>query len=198
MSASILIIGEGLLADRVYEELSGQYELTRHTDFDRKIPATTDLVLVLQDTWNPSFHIQAESILQSTNISWLRAFVSFGEGIIGPLVRPGTPGCSQCADIRRTLAKNDSKEMWLILQNLTTKKEITRDIWASSNGLLQMAHILLKEVQCILQDDHTRLEEHMFFINLQTLKSSYHFFLSHPSCQNCSELPNDSSNLANI
>ncbi|SFI74893.1 MULTISPECIES: TOMM precursor leader peptide-binding protein [unclassified Bacillus (in: firmicutes)] len=198
MSASILIIGEGLLANRVYEELSVQYEITQYTDFDRKIPATTDLVLVLHDTWNPSFHKQAESVLQSTNIPWLRAFVSFGEGIIGPLVRPGTPGCSECADIRRTFAGNDSKEMWGIMQILTTNKEIPRDIWASSNGLLQMTHLLLEEVQCILQGDHARSEGHMFFVNLQTLKSSYHFFLPHPLCSNCSQLPNDSSHSAKI
>ncbi|MGG2092072.1 TOMM precursor leader peptide-binding protein [Bacillus sp. S13(2024)] len=198
MSTSILIIGEGLLANHVYEELSVQYEINQHTDFDLKIPATTDLVLLLHDTWNPSFHVEAESILQSTNIPWLRAFVSFGEGIIGPLVRPGTPGCSQCADIRRIFAGNDSKEMWKISQSLTTKKEMPRDTWASRNGLLQMTHILLEEVRCILEDDHARSEGHMFFVNLQTLKSSYHFFLPHPLCSNCSQLLNDSSNLAEI
>ncbi|HDX9577336.1 TPA: TOMM precursor leader peptide-binding protein [Bacillus pseudomycoides] len=198
MSASVFIIGEGLLANRVYEELSVQYEITRHSDFAGKIPATTDLVLVLHDTWNPSFHTQAESVLQSTNIPWLRAFVSFGKGIIGPLVRSGTQGCSQCADIRRTFAGNDSKETWRILQSLTTNKEIPRDIWASSNGILQMTHILLREVQCILQDDYVRSEEHIFFVNLQTLKSSYHFFLPHPLCSNCGQLPNDSSHSAEI
>lgn len=198
MSSSILIIGEGLLAKRVYKELAEQYEINQQTDFDRKIPAITDLILVLHDNWNPPFHAEAESVLQSTNIPWLRAFVSFGKGIIGPLVRPGKSGCSQCADIRRTFAGKDSKEMWRILQNLTTKKESPRDIWASNNGIFQMTQILLDEVQCILQDDYARLEDHVCFVNLQTLKSSYHFFLPHALCSNCSQLPNDSSHSANI
>ncbi|WP_020060407.1 TOMM precursor leader peptide-binding protein [Bacillus sp. 123MFChir2] len=198
MSTSILIIGEGLLANRVYEELAVQYEIIRHTNFDLNIPATTDLVLVLHDTWNPLFHKQAESVFQSTDIPWLRAFVSFGKGIIGPIVRPGTQGCSQCADIRRTFAGSDSKEMWEIMQILSSKEEIPRDIWTSNNGLIQMTHILLREVQCILEDDYVRSEGHMFFVNLQTLKSSYHFFLPHPLCSNCSQMPNDLSHSAEI
>ncbi|MDM5155095.1 TOMM precursor leader peptide-binding protein [Bacillus sp. DX1.1] len=192
--SAVVIVGEGLLADYVYKELSSQYKVNQYTDFEKLIPKETDLVLVLHDNWNPSIHKQAETI----QIPWLRAFVSFGEALIGPFVRPGIPGCSQCADNRRILAGNDSKEMWNIQQILAYKQEIQRDISASNNGLLQMMHHLVKEVHCIMQGDGSLLEEHMLFVNLKTLKSSYHFFLPHPLCPVCSSLPKDSAALAEI
>ena len=51
-----------------------------------------DLALVLHDAWHPYVHQKAEKLLQPAGIPWLRGFVSFGEGVIGPLVRPGTRG----------------------------------------------------------------------------------------------------------
>ncbi|MFD3449695.1 TOMM precursor leader peptide-binding protein [Microbacteriaceae bacterium 4G12] len=198
MSTSILIVGEGQLANRIYEELSCQYKVHQQTDWEIEIPPTTALVLVLHDNWSPLFHKQATSKLEATNIPWLRAFISFGEGMIGPLVYPDALGCSECADMRRTLAGNDSKEMWGIRQSLMEKEEIPRDTWASSNGLQQMSHLLLEEVQNILEGKQSRLEDHMLFIHLHTLESSCHFFLPHPLCPNCSPLPNDSAHLAEI
>ena len=92
------------------------------SDFEAGVPETTDLVLVLHDAWNPSVHQKAEEVLRPTGIPWLRGFVSFGEGVIGPLVRPDTPGCSQCADMRRLMAGRDRKEMWELQQRLEASR----------------------------------------------------------------------------
>ena len=56
MSAVVMVVGEGLLADRVCGDLSTQYEVIRRYDFEAGVPETTDLVLVLHDTLNPSIH----------------------------------------------------------------------------------------------------------------------------------------------
>ena len=109
MAAHILIDGEGLLADFVYEQLSGNYHVKRQSILE-EVPEETELALVLHDAWHPSVHQKAEERLQGQGIPWLRGFVSFGEGIIGPLVRPDTPGCSRCADIRRMIAGPDRKK----------------------------------------------------------------------------------------
>lgn len=194
MSASIVIVGEGLLANYAYEKLSVYYNVKRQTDFQTDMNQETDLLLVLHDTWNPIFHRQAEY----TRIPWLRAFISFGEGIIGPFVQPNIPGCSQCADMRRLLAENDSKEMLGVQQKLAGEQMIHHDAWASRNGILQMFHILIEEVHEIICYKRSRLTEHICTIHLQTLKSSYHFFLPHPLCPVCSQIPDDSSELAHI
>ena len=55
-----------------------------------------------------------------------------------------------------------------------------RDAWASRTGLSQMATLICKEVQRILQGEPSNLEERVFIINLRTLTNSSHFFLPDP------------------
>ncbi|MBT2254737.1 TOMM precursor leader peptide-binding protein [Priestia megaterium] len=198
MSAVVVIIGEGMLADHVYEQLSDQYLVVRHIDFEAELPEAADLVLVLDDAWNPSLHQKAEEVLRPTSIRWLRGFVSFGEGVIGPLVGSDTPGCSRCADIRYLMAGRDRKEMWEMQQQLAADGGVTRDAWASSLGLLQIACLLRTEVQRIVQGDEVHSEGQVCLINLKTLKSSWHTFLSDPLCPGCSQLPDDSPAAARI
>lgn len=198
MSAVVVVVGEGLLADFVCGELSTQYKVTRQTDFKACIPETTDLALVLHDAWHPSVYHEAEEVLQSAGISWLRGFVSFGEGVVGPLVSQGIPGCSQCADWRRLMGGFDRKDMRELQRKLAVHGGIARDPWASRTGLLQMAHLIVAETQRALQGKRGHLEGRIFLINLKTLKSSRHFFLPDPLCSVCCELPDDSSIEARI
>lgn len=198
MSAVVVVVGEGLLADFVYGELSAQYQIIRQTDFKASVPETTDLALVLHDAWHPSVHHEAEKVLQPAGIPWLRGFVSFGEGVVGPLVRQGTPGCSQCADLRRFMGGFDRKDMRELERKLTMHGGIARDPWASQTGLLQMAHLIVSETQRVLKGKRGQLEGRVFLINLKTLKSSQHFFLPDPLCSVCGEWPDDSSIKARI
>ena len=69
---------------------------------------------------------------------------------------------------------------------------------ASRTGLLQMAHLLESEVQKILNGDQPHSEGRLCFINLKTLKSSWHSVLPDPLCPVCSQLPNDSPDAARI
>jgi ribosomal protein S12 methylthiotransferase accessory factor len=198
MNTDILIIGEGILADYVYEKLSVQYQVVRKIDFEESVPEETDLALVLHDAWYPSIHHKAEEVFRSSGIPWLRGFVSFGEGVIGPLVRHGTSGCSQCADLRRLLAGYDRKEMWELYQRMAVQEGIKRDVWATRTGLLQMAHLIAMETQRVLEGRSALTEDRLFLINMKTLKNSSHFFLSDPLCPICSQLPDDSKAAAQI
>jgi ribosomal protein S12 methylthiotransferase accessory factor len=198
MGTCVLIVGEGVLADFVYEKLSVQYQVVRQIDFEEGVPEETDFALVLHDAWYPSVHHKAEEMLRSSGIPWLRGFVSFGEGVIGPLVRPNTSGCSQCADIRRLLAGYDRKEMLELQTRMAVQGGIQRDAWASRTGLLQMAHLICTETQRVLEGSRAHLEERLFLINLKTLKNSCHFFLPDPLCTVCGQLPDDSPTAARI
>ncbi|HEY1215710.1 MAG TPA: TOMM precursor leader peptide-binding protein, partial [Bryobacteraceae bacterium] len=198
MSAIVMIVGDGVLADCVYEELSAQIEVIRQNDFEAGVPEAVDLALVLHDAWHPYVHQKAEALLQPAGIPWLRGFVSFGEGVVGPLVRPGSQGCSQCADTRRLMAGRDRREMRALLQKLTAHGGISRDAWASRTGLLQVAHLLVVEAMRMLQGKPVQLAEKVSVINLKTLESTLHFFLPDPLCPVCSRLPDDSSAAALI
>ncbi|PAE18955.1 TOMM precursor leader peptide-binding protein [Robertmurraya siralis] len=197
MTAQITIEGKGLLSDLVYTQLSGSFSIKR-LSLVEDIPMETKLALVLHDSWYPSVHQKAEEKFRNAGIPWLRGFVLFGEGIIGPFVPPDTPGCSCCADIRRITAAPDRQEMWELQERITAEEDVRRDAWGSRTGFYQMANLLTNEVRRIIQGEPSNLKEKMFILNLKTLSSSHHFFLPDPSCPICSNLPNDSPELAQI
>ncbi|NGQ93611.1 TOMM precursor leader peptide-binding protein [Brevibacillus sp. SYP-B805] len=198
MSAVVVVVGEGQLADFVAGELSAQVQVVRQADWQAGVPEAADLALVLHDSWHPSVHHEAEKALQPAGIPWLRGFVSFGEGVVGPLVRPGTPGCSQCADLRQLKAGRDRKEMWELQQGLAAHGGKPRDAWASRTGVLQVAHLLAAEVRRVLQGSQAHTEGRVFLINLKTLRSSRHFILPDPLCSVCGQVPDDSASAARI
>lgn len=198
MSAVVLVVGEGILSDLIYEEMSSQYLVVRQSNFESILPATIDLALVLQDVWNPSVFQQAERVFRRTNTSWLRGFVSFGEGIIGPLVRPGTPGCTQCVETRRLLTGHDRRDMRQMQRRLESNGGIHQEAWASRTGLQQLAHLIEAEVKRIIQGEEAISEGKVCFLHLKTLNSSWHKFLPDPLCTVCSSIPDDSPEMAGI
>ncbi|NHN32736.1 TOMM precursor leader peptide-binding protein [Paenibacillus agricola] len=197
MNRGLAIIGEGGLADLVCREMSTQWLIARLSDFKEGIPEDVDFALVLHDSWHPSIHQEAEELFRNAGIPWLRGFVAFGEGVIGPLVRPELSGCTQCADTRHLLAGRDRKEMWMLEQRLKNGGN-SRDAWSSSTGLLQMTHLIVKESKRVLQGNSSRLEERMLYLDMKTLRSTSHFFLPDPLCPFCSRLPEDTPARARI
>lgn len=198
MSAVVAVVGEGVLAELVCGELLSEYRIVRLTDFREGVPAAAELALVLHDAWHPAVHREAETHLQAAGMPWLRGFVAFGEGVVGPLVKPGQPGCSRCADTRQLVAGRDRRETWELRHRLTETGGIPSDMWASRTGLLQMAHLLAAEARSVLRRSRSRTEERVIFINLKTLNSSSHFFLPDPLCPICGCLPADSRETARI
>ncbi|MEG9295077.1 TOMM precursor leader peptide-binding protein [Mangrovibacillus sp. Mu-81] len=198
MSSFVVIVGEGRLSDHVCAQISARYPVFRQSSFETRFPARTDLVLALHDTWNPAVHQQAEEVMRGTQVPWLRGFVSFGEGIIGPLVRPNTPGCSQCANLRRLLGGKERQEMREVQDKLAEEGGITNDPWASNTGLLHMAHIIAAEAGRILEDEKTLSEGRVCLTDLKSLNSSWHSFVPDSLCRSCSLIPDDSPELARV
>lgn len=198
MSAAVVVIGNGLLADSVCKEMPSRYKIVRQKNFESEMPEGTDLILVLHDAWIPAVHKKAEEVSRSTGVPWLRGFVAFGEGAVGPLVHPGTPGCSQCADTRKLMAGRDREEMWKLQQRLGEEDGKKRDAWASRTGLLQMACLIVSEVKKVLEGSLDNLEGKMFLISLKTFQNSCHIILPDSLCPICSSIPDDSQTAARI
>lgn len=198
MKATVLVIGEGMLMDSVYTELMDRYEVIHLSDFNEEIPKEIDIALVLHDTWKPAAHQQAEEVFQSVGIPWIRGFIAFGEGMVGPLVRSTTQGCSQCADLRKLMAGRDRKEMADIRLQLQENESEYPDVAASSIGLLHMTYLICSEVLRVMEGTRGQLEGHVLLINLKTLSTSRHSFLPDPLCHVCSKLPDDSPTTAKI
>ncbi|KHE71537.1 TOMM precursor leader peptide-binding protein [Halobacillus sp. BBL2006] len=192
MSSSITVAGKGSLLEFVTKELDTHYELTELPDLDTPIPKRTQLLLVLEDGWNPSTSKKAEETARAYGIDWLRGFVSFGEGIIGPFVHPGQEGCSQCADARRLMAASDRQDMWDIHGSLAEKQDTLNDEWLSTPGVLQMVQLIKNEVDQVMNGRRSKLEGAIQRINMRTLDSSRHLILPDSSCFVCSHVADDS------
>ena len=189
MSARITLVGSGLLRDCVAEQLA-PHHLTLLSDLEGAIPKETSLLLVIHDSWNPSLHKQAEEVARKLGINWLRAFFSFGEGVIGPLVQPGMAGCSQCADTRKMMAATDREDLWKMQQVLSNGKTID-DQWISQTVLLQMAQLIKNEVQHLAEGKPPQFLNAIHLLNLASLESSRHRILPDAYCSVCSSLPED-------
>lgn len=197
MSATVAVVGAGQLADYVNDLLSASCQLARVNNMDSELPETADLALVLSDGCDSASHLKAEELFKQSGIPWLRGFVAFGEGVIGPLVVPGKAGCSQCADLRLLMAGNDRKDMWE-LQHFIRQGEVFPDIWSSRSGLWHMAHLIAAEVHTFLASNTAQVENHIKLVHLQSLHSSAHFYLPDPLCAVCGGIPDDSATASRI
>ncbi|MFC5775079.1 TOMM precursor leader peptide-binding protein [Ectobacillus antri] len=192
MRSVVAIVGEGVLADLVCERLQHVCDIVRPSVNDL-IPREISCALVLQDVWDPSFQQRAAKALQEVDVPWLRAFATFGEGIVGPFVFPDVPGCFQCADMRRLMAGRDRKEMWGI-----RKSEKVYDPGASRTALLQLAHLVEEEARRFLQEQPLRCTSHMYVLQLKSMQISRRFILADPLCSFCGALPEDTAEHAAI
>jgi ribosomal protein S12 methylthiotransferase accessory factor len=186
-----------MLADTVCKRLS-RHLLVRRKDFSEDIP-DVDLVLVLQEEDNSSYYFEAEKMLRPRGITWLCAYVSLGEGIIGPMIVPGRTGCFQCAEARLSLAGSNRKEVEEMLMKLVTEDYVpqyTTEI--SPAAASYMAHIISAESDKVLRGDRASTEEHLYLINLSNLSSTIHYVLPMGTCSVCGQLRDDSGELAKI
>ena len=198
MRPSIAIIGTGILTDLVSEQLTVNYHIRRWSSLEEVVSNQEELALVLHDSWLPDEHLKAEEIFRSSGIPWLRGFLTFGEVIIGPLVLPNKPACSQCADMRFFLAGPDRKEHIKIKNFKLNQMNVPQDPWASTFGLMHSAYLITEEVHRFLIQKDVRTFEKVLILNLNTLVMGNHLFLPDPSCSVCGILPKDTSTLAKI
>ncbi|RKP58115.1 bacteriocin biosynthesis protein SagD [Cohnella endophytica] len=198
MNGLIAIIGEGLLAQYVGDLLSESYSVHRQNDIRLGVPESAQLALVLADEWRPSDYELAEQMLRKAGISWLRGFLLHDEGVVGPWVRQFKPGCSQCAELRGSLAGQD-REISLELQmTLLLHGVVPHDPAISRFGILHTSHIIAAETRKIMSGNQVQTECGVYFVDLRTLNSSHHAFLPDPSCSYCGSLNIDNPDDARI
>ncbi|QSO55037.1 TOMM precursor leader peptide-binding protein [Alicyclobacillus curvatus] len=83
----------------------------------------------------------------------------FGQGVAGPLVTPGTTGCSECADLRLLMADTDRHAMFKFKMQFSSRRTAVRDTFAGRSGLRHLATILAAEVRQVLSGGERRREE---------------------------------------
>ncbi|MFS0784247.1 TOMM precursor leader peptide-binding protein [Bacillus sp. 1P06AnD] len=193
MKSSILLIGNGRLAELAYQHLRESYSITKSEKIQASIYAAYDIALLLTDGWCPSEHRKADEIFTAAGAPLLHGSISFGEAVIGPLVFPGRAGCSQCADFRKIMAGPDRKELF----HLQTYATNMNDPWSSSFGLWHAIYLLEDQIRLFFQKGEQQRNQ-IILIPLNSLTISRHFFLPNPNCRVCSTLPVDTEENAEI
>ncbi|MBD7966374.1 TOMM precursor leader peptide-binding protein [Fictibacillus norfolkensis] len=198
MTQTIILIGNGSLANEVYHQLYETCHISRFKTVEDAEINNEKLALVLHDSWNPAQHIKAEELFRNSNIPWLRGFVFFGEAQLGPFVNPDQPGCSQCADLRFFMTGQDRRKHFHMKDDQLLKQELPRDVWVTNLAINQTAALICDEVRRFMHDEIPRTQEHVYLINLQTFKLTKHFFLPDPYCETCGDIPLDTDDHAKI
>ncbi|MFC5528223.1 TOMM precursor leader peptide-binding protein [Cohnella yongneupensis] len=198
MNDAIAVIGTGLLAQFVSDLLSEQYKVIQQIDFNLGVPESVKLALVLSDEWRPSDYELAEQVLQKAGISWLRGFILHDEGVIGPLVERGKPGCTQCAELRSFMAGQDRENSLELQMSLLLHGAIPRDLSTSRFGVWQTSCLIAAEAQKMIHGVPAQTERGVYLVDLKTLKSSLHAFLPDPMCPLCGNVPIDLPDNARI
>jgi len=198
MTTKIMVAGSGLLADLVTKLLPESTIVVRCNSLVDEFSDNYDLVLVVDDGWNPRMHQRAEDLLRQRGTPWLRGYVLFGTGMIGPLVLPHVPGCSECADLRLLIAGGNRQETWrLKQQQLQENAKLHPDPWSSRSGLYQLAWLLVGETNRILRG-HASLTEHLIAVDLKSFQTTRHHFIPEPLCPVCGSVAEDSQSAATI
>ncbi|GAC43547.1 TOMM precursor leader peptide-binding protein [Paenibacillus popilliae] len=196
--SSVVIFGEGMLADMVCRRLSG-FSVVRRSDRSKGIPDDAELVLVLQEQDSSDLHLEADAALRPFGIPWLCAYVFLGEGVVGPLMRPGTTGCFQCAEMRLSLAGSNRKEAKEMLMRLVMPDDVPPcAAQISPVEFRYMAHIIAEETGKVLRGGKANSEGHIYIINFRNLSSTLHYVLPNGTCPVCGRLPDDSPEAAEI
>ncbi|RNL82702.1 TOMM precursor leader peptide-binding protein [Halostreptopolyspora alba] len=176
----LLVLGEGTLADavRALPEAHGRGA--------RRSGAPT-LVVPVSDHWVAD-HDKTRERCRQRGLTMLPVRTELGRVVLGPLERPGKPGCSRCADARRDRAREDDESAGL----RAIRERHGAELSATSSALLttlsgtMVASLVAQETELRAAGRDTSTREALLLLDLRTLEVTRHPFLPDPRCVMCS------------
>ncbi|MCU7826903.1 TOMM precursor leader peptide-binding protein [Kitasatospora sp. DSM 101779] len=157
------VLGGGLLADAVAER-------------------PPSLLVVAHDAWDTGDWAAAHD----RGEPWLPVWTELGRVVIGPVVRPGEPGCAWCVQTWRSAAPR--RDRWTA--------ELREDERIAQRPSLWLSTFAAETVRELL---HTgAAADCCWYLGLRDLSLARHPFLPDPLCRVCGALPEDTAALAAI
>ncbi|MEV4616727.1 TOMM precursor leader peptide-binding protein [Kitasatospora sp. NPDC049258] len=143
--------------------------------------------VLASDTW----HVPADG---PTDRPWLSVHSEVGQVVVGPLTRPGVPGCPNCLDLRRQ--RVDAGKAWLAPLREQYAARLGRDVPQLLDGLA--AQVVADAAAALVVDELAGPEDRRLVavVGLATLATTRHLFLPDPFCPQCGVLPQDTAGLA--
>jgi ribosomal protein S12 methylthiotransferase accessory factor len=196
------LCGNGLLAQAVRQHLAQHYILRSLQSKDLTCEtAPCSLLIVCDDNCDPRRQQEINRQCLRLGLSWLRVCVDFGQGIIGPWVVPGEPGCVLCVETRMQAAMRDTTDV-VQLQDALREIEghrLPSQPWLTAWSLDVLALFVEQEVATGLEQPLKVWTHHaVILLDLVRLHYQRHAFLPEPECPACGMLPPDSAEAAEI
>jgi ribosomal protein S12 methylthiotransferase accessory factor len=155
------VLGNGLLADAI----AGR---------------PPSLLVVAHDGWNTGDWADAHA----RGEPWLPVWTELDRVVVGPVVRPGEPGCAWCVQTWRSAAPR--RERWTADLRKDERIAGQPSLWLSSfaaEAVRELLHSGAGPNRC-------------WYLGLRDLSLARHAFLPDPLCRVCGSLPRDSAALA--
>ncbi|ROS28672.1 ribosomal protein S12 methylthiotransferase accessory factor [Rathayibacter sp. PhB127] len=148
------------------------------------IGALSGVAVRASDTWRiPS--------RPAADVPWLPVHVEVSRIVIGPLVRPGLPGCPQCLALRRE--RLGGAEPWRVrlraeyAEQLEGRRPEALDELAADVAAIALERLLARECEA------AGAQRRVAVVRLDTLEVESHAFLPEPLCELCGDLPEDTA-----
>jgi ribosomal protein S12 methylthiotransferase accessory factor len=192
-----VVFGEGLLADTIASELAGG-RLHRPAT-PSTIPSDCQAVVASTDGWNTHDYPDLRKVCIGRELPWLPVRAELGHVVIGPVELPNTPGCVECAELRRRRARQHPQGRDAIWERHGQVIRQRPSSWLTVLAAELVAALVSDEVKRLARDmSSARTRCAMLYVDLRTLRVSTHRFLPDPHCPECGDLPADDASLARI
>ncbi|MFJ4477851.1 TOMM precursor leader peptide-binding protein [Streptomyces xanthochromogenes] len=118
--------------------------------------------------------------------------------VVGPLVRPGEPGCLRCLAARRAGARADAAEEKALRATYGSRLSGTVSPLLTPIAADLAANLALIRLTTSHAAEHEASEHEVTMLRLTDLEITRHRFMPDPHCPDCGSLPEDSPARATI
>ncbi|MFE7781022.1 TOMM precursor leader peptide-binding protein [Streptomyces nigrescens] len=183
----VSVLGEGRLRDAVATHLAADPGI-RCVSPDGP-PEDPTAVVVVADAWLED----AVALGPEGAAAVLPVSTELGHVVIGPLTRPGRPGCWMCARLRRS---RNHPERDLVLKRNQQALASRPSSWLTSFAVDAVAALVHDEITALAEGAGPRTASSFLRVSLADLTVRTHRVLPDPLCPACGELPEDTAEAA--
>jgi ribosomal protein S12 methylthiotransferase accessory factor len=158
---------------------------------------------VAADEWDASPYPRARQACAQAGLPWVPLRAELGTVVVGPLERPGTPGCVTCLHTRRRHAKLRPDDDDVRTRHAPVLAK-TASSWLAGLGCDTAAAVVADTVAALAAGPvggpagPGLLDRAAVFVDLERLAATRHRFLPDPLCGDCGRPPDDTPERAEL
>lgn len=202
MNRTLIVVGTGVFSMTVLEEIRGSFDVHHVESLDALTAAVTErqpaAVLSLADGRDAQAEVKIQQAAHARKLPVLRAHLYADRSFIGPWAMPEEAGCVHCVEMRMHTVHPQKRNWQPMLEAQRSERyRQAEKIW-SVPFLEWTADLLKEEMERFASGLSLRLHHQMYVGYDISLKGQLHKFLPHPLCPECSPLPEDAPELAEV